>query len=65
VIDPGTWPRWLQLVFTVPHVILAAATGIIGWCGMPKKYERYLGLYICVAVYLVLAFYFVIRNFTL
>jgi CHASE2 domain-containing sensor protein len=61
VFHPAQWPHWLQMFLWISHGFLGFA---LTWFFWPKTNKQWKWFWI-LAVYLLLAYCFVLRKFTL
>jgi hypothetical protein len=61
MFHPAHWPHWLQMFLWITHGLLGFFMTWLWWPKTDKQWKRF-GI---LAVYLLLAYYFVLRKFTL
>jgi len=60
MFHPAQWPHWLQMVLIVGHGLLGFFMTWLWWPKTDKQLKRF-GI---LAAYLLLAYYFVLRTFS-
>lgn len=61
MFHPAQWPYWLQYILVIAHVFVLIFMARLWWPKTDKEWKRFRIL----ALYLLLAYYFVLRKFSL